>query len=73
MREIAKGPDDPDGLIRRQAGHDGLQLLPGGLVGVAVELDGGAADVLDEPKHPLALLGTHGVPQDSPEQPYGVA
>ncbi len=73
MREIAESPDDAQRLIRRQAAHDRLQLLPGGLVGVAMELDSGASDVFDEFEHRIAFLGSHRVAQDAPEQPYVVA
>jgi hypothetical protein len=55
VREIAEGPDDANGPVGRQAAHDRLQLLPGGLVGVAPELDPDAADVFDEVEHRLAL------------------
>ena len=73
VREIAEGADDAERLVGRQAAHDRLQLLPGGLVGVAVELDAGAPDVFDELEHRIALLGAHRVAQDAPEQPDVVA
>ena len=73
MREIAESADDAQRLVRRQAAHDRLQLLPGGLVGVAMELHAGAPDVFDQLEHRLAFLGPHRVAQDAPEQPYVVA
>ena len=73
VREIAERPDDTQRLTCRQAAHDRLQLLAGGLVGVAVELDSGAPYVLDQLEHRIALLGAHRVAQDAPEQPYVVA
>ena len=73
MREIAEGADDAERLIGRQAAHDRLQLLPRGLVGVAVELHAGAPDVLDQLEHRVAFLGPHRVAQDAAEQPDVVA
>ena len=73
MGEIAERPDDTQRLPRRQAAHDGLQFLPGGLVGVAMELHAGAPYVFDQLEHRIALLGPHRVAQDAPEQPYVVA
>ena len=60
-------------LVGRQAAHDRLQFLPGGLVGVAVELDSGAPYAFDELEHRVAFLGPHRVAQDAPEQPDVVA
>ena len=59
--------------LGRQAAHDRLQLAPRGLVGIAVELHAGAADVLDQVEHRLALLGAHRVAQDAAQQPDVVA
>ena len=73
MREIAEGPDDAQRLVRRQAAHDGLQFLSGGLVGLAVELDSGAPDAFDELEHRVTFLGAYRVAQDAPEQPDVVA
>ncbi len=55
--------------VGRQAAHDLLQFLARRLVGVAMELHAGAADVLDQLEHGIALLGPHRVAQDAAEQP----
>ena len=69
MGEVAEGADDGEGAAHRQAAHDLLQLLARALVGVAMELHPGAADVLDQLEHFLAFLGAHGVAEDPAEQP----
>ncbi len=73
MREIAESPDDAQRLVGRQATHDRLQFLPGGLVGIAVELHPRAPYAFDELEHGVAFVDPHRVAQDAPEQPDVVA
>ena len=73
MREVAEGPHDRQRLVGRQAVEGRLELAPGAGLVVAMEADGGLADVLDEFKGLLALLLAHRVAEDAAEQPDVVA
>ena len=73
VREVAEGADDPGGLLGRQAVEQGLELVPRGLVLVAMEADGGLADALDQGEHGLAFLGPYRVAEDGAEQADVVA
>jgi hypothetical protein len=73
MGEIAEGANDTNGLADRHAVENGLELAPGQAVFVAMKPDRGLPYALDQVEYIVALLITHGIAQDAPEQPDIVA
>ena len=68
MREIAEGALDRDGLRRGQAAQQGIELVPGVLVGIALGGHAQAADALDALEDLDAFLFADGVAEDLAEQ-----
>ena len=73
MREIAVGAHDRERLVGAQAVERGLELAPGAGFIIAMESDRGAANLLDQLEHLLALLLAHRIAEDAAEQPNVLA
>ena len=68
MREIAERAHDERGLLRRQCLQDLLERLGFVLVAVAMETDGGLADLLDRVEDRVAFLVADRVAEDVAEE-----
>ena len=69
VREIAESAHDKHGFAGRHAVEDGFEFAPGRPVVIPVKPDRGLADSLHQVEHVVAFLVTHGVAEDSSEQP----